>query len=111
MRLLPAILATLLLTSCATFLEPNFYRMSETELASYNSSVAAPDQVRCMQVNFDPNQQSRRICGTLEEIEQGIVPTAPGSQLNSVSAFPALRKSRSSNPPLTPTAVSAAPNQ
>ena len=52
------------------FLSSRGYQMTEEELASYNQSLAGSEQVTCIQLQTDPNQASRRFCGTLEEIER-----------------------------------------
>ena len=95
----------LMISSCSSLVEPNFYRMSETELIAYNLTVAGPKQVTCVQVQIDPNQESEKICGTLEEIQHSIEPVVPGAKINSIPFFSPLEneKSRSTNPPLRPT--------
>jgi hypothetical protein len=54
-------------------------------------------------VQIDPNQESEKICGTLEEIQHSIEPVVPGAKINSMPFFSSLEKSRSTNPPLRPT--------
>ena len=95
----------LMISSCSSLVEPNFYRMSEIELIAYNLTVAGPKQVACVQVQIDPNQESEKICGTLEEIQHSIEPVVPGAKINSMPFFSPLEneKSRSTNPPLRPT--------
>ena len=100
------ILATgMLLGSCSSLVKPSFNRMSEAELASYNLTVASSEQVTCMQVQINRNQDSEKICGTLEEIQRRIEPVLPGAKINSLPVFSPIEteKSRSTNPPLKPT--------
>ena len=100
------ILATgLLLGSCSSLIKPSFNRMSEAELIAYNLTVASPEQVTCMQVQIDRNQDSDKICGTLEEIQRSIEPVLPGAKINALRFFYPIEaeKSRSTNPPMKPT--------
>jgi hypothetical protein len=101
-----SILATgILLGSCSSLVKPSFYRMSEAELTAYNQTVASPEQVTCMQVQIDRNQDSEKICGTLEEIQRSIEPVLPGAKINSQPLFFPMeseKNSRSTNPPLRP---------
>ena len=100
------ILATgILLGSCSSLVKPSFNRMSEAELAAYNLTVASPEQVTCMQVQIDRNQDSDKICGTLEEIQRSIEPVLPGAKINTLRFFSPIEaeKSRSTNPPMKPT--------
>ena len=86
-------------------MEPDFYRMSEAELTTYNLTVASPEQVTCMQVQIGRNQDSDKICGTLEEIQRSIQPVLPGAKINTLRFFSPIEaeKSRSTNPPMKPT--------
>ena len=79
--------------------------MSEIELIAYNLTVAGPKQVACVQVQIDPNQESEKICGTLEEIQHSIEPVVPGAKIKLLPFFYPLEneKSRSTNPSLRPT--------
>ena len=100
------ILATgILLGSCSSLVKPSFNRMSEAELIAYNQTVASPEQVTCMQVQIDRNQDSDKICGTLEEIQRSIEPVLPGAKINALRFFYPIEaeKSRSTNPPMKPT--------
>ena len=100
------ILATgILLGSCSSLVKPSFNRMSEAELTAYNLTVASPEQVTCMQVQIDRNQDSDKICGTLEEIQRSIAPVLPGAKINALRFFYPIEaeKSRSTNPPMKPT--------
>ena len=100
------ILATgILLGSCSSLVKPSFNRMSEAELTAYNLTVASPEQVTCMQVQIDRNQDSDKICGTLEEIQRSIAPVLPGANINTLRFFSPIEaeKSRSTNPPMKPT--------
>ena len=82
------ILATgMLLGSCSSLVKPSFNRMSEAALTSYNLTVASPEQVTCMQVQINRNQDSEKICGTLEEIQRSIEPVLPGAKINSQPLF------------------------
>ena len=82
------ILATgILLGSCSSLVKPSFNRMSEAELTAYNLTVASPEQVTCMQVQIDRNQDSDKICGTLEEIQRSIEPVLPGAKINALRFF------------------------
>ena len=101
------ILATgILLGSCSSLVKPSFNQMSEAELTAYNLTVASPEQVTCMQVQIDRNQDSDKICGTLEEIQHSIEPVLPGAKINTLRFFSPIEaeKSRSTNPPMKPTA-------
>ena len=87
-------------------MEPDFYRMSEAELTAYNLTVASPEQVTCMQVQIGRNQDSDKICGTLEEIQRSIEPVLPGAKINTLRVFSPIesdKNSRSTNPQLKPT--------
>ena len=100
------ILATgILLGSCSSLVKPSFNRMSEAELTAYNLTVASPEQVTCMQVQIGRNQDSDKICGTLEEIQRSIEPVLPGAKINTLRFFYPIEaeKSRSTNPSLKPT--------
>ena len=100
------ILATgILLGSCSSLVKPSFNRMSEAELTAYNLTVASPEQVTCMQVQIGRNQDSDKICGTLEEIQRSIEPVLPGAKINTLRLFYPIEaeKSRSTNPPMKPT--------
>ena len=100
------ILATgILLGSCSSLVKPSFNRMSEAELTAYNLTVASPEQVTCMQVQIDRNQDSDKICGTLEEIQRSIEPVLPGAKINALRFFYPIEaeKSLSTNPPMKPT--------
>jgi hypothetical protein len=100
------ILATgILLGSCSSLVKPSFNRMSEAELTAYNLTVASPEQVTCMQVQIGRNQDSDKICGTLEEIQRSIEPVLPGAKINTLRFFYPIEaeKSRSTNPPMKPT--------
>ena len=100
------ILATgILLGSCSSLVKPSFNRMSEAELTAYNLTVASPEQVTCLQVQIDRNQDSEKICGTLEEIQRSIEPVLPGAKINTLRLFYPIEaeKSRSTNPPMKPT--------
>ena len=99
------ILATgILLGSCSSLVKPSFNRMSEAELTAYNLTVASPEQVTCMQVQIGRNQDSDKICGTLEEIQRSIEPVLPGAKINTLRFFSPIEaeKSRSTNPPMKP---------
>ena len=99
------ILATgILLGSCSSLVKPSFNRMSEAELTAYNLTIVSPEQVTCMQVQIHSNQDTDKICGTLEEIQRSIEPVLPGAKINSLLFFPLeVEKSRSTNSPLKPT--------
>jgi hypothetical protein len=101
------ILATgILLGSCSSLVKPSFNRMSEAELTAYNLAVASPEQVTCMQVQIDRNQDSDKICGTLKEIQRSIQPVLPGAKINTLRVFSPIesdKNSRSTNPQLKPT--------
>ena len=102
------ILATgILLGSCSSLVKPSFNRMSEAELTAYNLTVASPEQVTCMQVQIDRNQDNDKICGTLEEIQRSIEPVLPGAKINPLPVFVfspiETEKARSTNPALKPT--------
>lgn len=94
-----------LLGSCSSLVKPNFNRMSEAEITAYNLTVASPEQVTCMQVQIGRNQDSDKICGTLEEIQRSIEPVLPGAKINTLRLFYPIEaeKSRSTNPPMKPT--------
>ena len=100
------ILATgILLGSCSSLVKPSFNQMSEVELTAHNLKVASSEQVTCMQVQIDRNQDSEKICGTLEEIQRSIAPVLPGAKINTLRFFSPIEaeKSRSTNPPMKPT--------
>ena len=83
--------AGILLGSCSSLVKPSFNRMSEAELTVYNLTVASPEQVTCMQVQIGRNQDSDKICGTLEEIQRSIEPVLPGAKINTLRFFPRLK--------------------
>ena len=101
------ILATgVLLGSCSSLVKPNFNRMSEAEITGYNLTVASPEQVTCMQMQIDRNQDRDKICGTLEEIQRSIKPVLPGAKINTLKVFTPIesdKNSRSTNPQMKPT--------
>tara|TARA_B110000027_G_scaffold117175_1_gene128347 strand:+ start:221 stop:607 length:387 start_codon:yes stop_codon:yes gene_type:complete len=101
------ILATgVLLGSCSSLVKPCFNRMSEAEITAYNLTVASPEQVTCMQMQIDRNQDSDKICGTLKEIQRSIEPVLPGAKINTLKVFTPIesdKNSRSTNPQLKPT--------
>ena len=104
----------LLFSSCSLVMEPDFYRMSEAELTAYNLTVASPEQVTCMQVQIGRNQDSDKICGTLEEIQRSIQPVLPGAKINTLRVFSPIesdKNSRSTNPQLKPTLIRQKLNQ
>ncbi len=105
MRVLLSFLIVLVLVSCKSLTEPNFYRMSDSELQDYNSTVSLSDHVNCVQFQVEFDQKQETICGTLEEIQGYIQPATPGAKLNSARLFPLglPEKSRSTNPSLSPT--------
>ena len=95
-----------LLGSCSSLVTPNFNRMSEAEITAYNLTVASPEQVTCMQMQIDRNQDRDKICGTLEEIQRSIEPVLPGAKINTLKVFTPIesdKNSRSTNPQLKPT--------
>ena len=52
------------------------------------------------------NQDSDKICGTLEEIQRSIEPVLPGAKINTLKVFTPIesdKNSRSTNPQLKPT--------
>ena len=80
--------------------------MSEAEITAYNLTVASPEQVTCMQMQIDRNQDSDKICGTLKEIQHSIKPVLPGAKINTLKVFSPIKfdkNSRSTNPQLKPT--------
>ena len=93
-----------LLGSCSSLVTPDFNRMSKAEITAYNLTVASPEQVTCMQIQIDRNQDSDKICGTLEEIQRSIEPVLPGAKINALRFFYPIEaeKSRSTNPPMKP---------
>ena len=95
-----------LLGSCSSLVTPDFNRMSKAEITAYNLTVASPEQVTCMQIQIDRNQDSDKICGTLEEIQRSIEPVLPGAKINTLKVFSPIesdKNSRSTNPQLKPT--------
>ena len=105
MRVLLCASIILGLVSCKSLTEPNFYRMSESELQAYNLTVSGLEQVTCVQIQVESDREPDTICGTLDDIQKSIQPVTPGASLNSARFFPQgpLEKSRSTNPPLSPT--------
>ena len=90
------------LTSCHLSNGPNFLRMSEAELARHNAAVPESERVNCISFNIEFNEEPKKVCGTLAEIQASLEPIAPGAKDESMPAFTMLRQSRSTNPPLTP---------
>jgi len=80
--------------------------MSQAELIAYNLTIDDTEQVTCMQVQISTNQDSEKICGTLEEIQHSTKPVLPGAKINAMPFFSPIenQKSRSTNPPLRPAA-------
>lgn len=103
MRILTTTSAVLFLTSCASLNEPDFYSMSEEEIANYNNSVAGTEQVSCIQADLNRNGVNERFCGTIEEIENRLQPDVPRARQAGFPSFTPLDESRSTNPPLRPT--------
>ena len=92
------------LSACSSMVKPNFYKMSDEELAAYNSNVVNQEQVRCVHVQISFDQALEKICGTLDEIQAISTPQAPGAR--NERAFPLLEidsRSRATNPQLRPT--------
>ena len=58
------------LSACSSMVKPNFYKMSDEELAAYNSTVVNQEQVRCVLVQISFDQALEKICGTLDEIQE-----------------------------------------
>ena len=90
-----------MLAACS-LTQPNFYQMSEEELAGYNRSVAGPEQVSCVELQTDQGQSSERFCGTPQELQRRLTPQAPGARQNTATSFNQIPESRSTNPPLAP---------
>ena len=96
------VIATMILTACTSLTQPNFYRMSESEIAAYNEAVAAWDQVTCISIQIESGQVSRKLCGTMEEIDNSLKPVVPDERQKPATRSPFIDKGRSTNPPLTP---------
>jgi hypothetical protein len=94
-----------LLATCGSLIKPNFKNMSDDELATYNSTIASQEQIKCVntQINFDQSMQ--KVCGTLSEIQELTRPQGPGARnqganprfLNDIET-----QSRPTNPSLRP---------
>ena len=101
------ILATgVLLGSCSSLVTPNFNRMSEAEITAYNLTVANQEQVTCIQMLIDRNQDPVKICGTLEEIQRSIEPVLPGAKIDTLKVITPIyseKDARSTNPQMKPT--------
>lgn len=82
--------------------KPNFYQMSEQELALYNQPLASAEQVTCVELQTSASGTRSRFCGTLEEIAARLTPEVSGAQQNSSTSFDVIPESRSTNPALTP---------
>ena len=92
------------LVSCGSLTEPNFYRMSEEELAAYNLTVLGPEQVRCVTMQITFNEAAETVCGTLEEIQEASQPIAPGAKVNRFYLpYSNDSRSRATNPAVKPT--------
>ena len=92
------------LASCGSLTEPNFYRMSEEELAAHNLTVLGPEQVTCMTMQIAFNEAAEKVCGTLEEIQEASQPIAPGAKINRFySPYSNESRSRATNPAVRPT--------
>jgi|GEM_PF-5793353 len=72
MKVLVLALAALAVTSCTTSTQPSFARMSEDELATYNSRVVESDRIFCARVQNKRGSVTRFVtrksCGTLQEV-------------------------------------------
>ena len=92
------------LVSCSTVLEPSYYRMSESELAAYNEIRPIEERINCVLVPMENRIDTKKLCGTLIEIQENIQPLVPGARINSFYSFPlGSEKSRGTNPPIKPT--------
>ena len=92
------------LVSCSTVLEPSYYRMSESELAAYNEIRPIEERINCVLVPIENRIDTKKLCGTLIEIQENIQPLVPGARINSFYSFPlGSEKSRGTNPPIKPT--------
>ncbi len=98
-----------LFTSCE-FSAPNFYRMSETELAAYNAALPPLEQVACVTLKASPDKAEERICGTPAEIENSLVPAAGAQQPQAMPVFRVIPESRSTNPAQGPSAINPPAN-
>ena len=77
--------------------------MSAENLAEYNETLPGSEQVTCMTVSFDRFTEAEKFCGTLDEIQAALAAVSPDVELESSPlVFSMLRRSRSTNPPLTP---------
>ena len=91
--------------ACGSLIKPNFKNMTDHELATYNSTIAIQEQIKCVsaQINFDQGMQ--KVCGTLSEIQELTRPQAPGAR-NSAASPRFLNdietQSRATNPSLRP---------
>ena len=104
MRILFVLVTLFGFESCKSVTQPNFLKMIEAELQSYNVQVPLSEQVNCLDIEVGVTMERERRCGTLDEIKKSIQPIAPGAGVNSARFFPLLNeKSRSTNPPLAPT--------
>lgn len=65
--LILAITATLLLASCVEA-GPNFERMSEAELAEYNSGRSLSQMIVCSEISREFSRVRRRNCSTIEQM-------------------------------------------
>lgn len=93
------------LTACGSIFKPNLDNMSEDELASYNSTIAAQEQVKCVITQMNYDRGVKKVCGTLSEIQELTKPQTPGARNN--NAEPRFlndieSQSRATNPPLRP---------
>lgn len=95
---------SVLLAACSLS-RPNFYQMTEQELARYNQSLASAEQITCVELQASPSDSRRKFCGTPEEIEAMLAPQAPGVKQRSLTPDDwRIFQSRSTNPPLVPPA-------
>lgn len=81
-KLLISILLLMALSSCAT-VKPSFTRMSYEEIAAYNASVDASEQVYCRKELRAGTHIKRRYCETADEYRDRMYATV--GRLNSIN--------------------------
>jgi len=63
------VLIALSLASCAFSDKPRFSKLTPNELADYNASLAAADQVHCIEIHINGTQRmTRTSCGTEKQL-------------------------------------------
>lgn len=71
MKISTLTLLTLVLASCVTSSKPDFTKMTQAELVTYNLTVALEDRVYCAEVQpYAARRRTKYLCVTAKDIER-----------------------------------------